>query len=98
MVPCSKQAPYETDLRVPLSWVGPGIKPGTKLRMSSSNVDFLPTWLELAGVAIPDAVDGRSLAKVLVTEPNSAVQHATAEEHAAALAGWRTEVIAEYLR
>jgi extracellular sulfatase Sulf len=97
-VPCSKQQPYDTDLRVPLSWAGPGIKPGTILKTPSSNVDFLPTWLDLAGIPIPSVVDGKSLAPLLVTEPNSVYEPRSEAEQASVKAGWRTAIIAEYLR
>lgn len=96
-VPCSKQQPYDTDLRVPLSWRGPGIKAGTKLSIPSSNVDFLPTMLDLAGVAKPSVVDGKSVAPLMVTEPNPFYEPRAAETRESVRAGWRSGIIAEYL-
>jgi arylsulfatase A-like enzyme len=90
--------PYDTDLRVPLSWVGPGIKAGTKLDTPSSNVDFFPTWLELAGIPVPSVVDGKSLAPLLVTEPNPVYGPRSAAERDTVRAGWRTAILSEYLR
>lgn len=56
-----KNTPFEEDIRVPLVWRGPGIAAGSKSDALVVNVDLLPTFLELAGVAIPGFVEGRSL-------------------------------------
>ena len=62
--PCP--AADETDVRVPFFARGPGIAPGTKLPQLISNVDLAPTLCDLAGVAPPTLMDGRSLAPLLV--------------------------------
>ena len=58
---------YETTLRVPLLFRGPGITPGTRVQATARSIDLLPTLLELVGVAPPPAArrPGRSLAAVL---------------------------------
>ncbi len=57
---------YDTDVRVPMRIVGPGIAPGSTLGLIGSHVDLAPTWLALAGLSTPAAMDGRSLAGALL--------------------------------
>lgn len=57
---------YDTDVRLPMRVVGPGIAQGITLGMVGSHVDLAPTWLELAGLSIPDEMDGRSLVGGLI--------------------------------
>jgi arylsulfatase A-like enzyme len=65
-----KRFMYEPSLRVPLLVRGPGVaKPGTTSACFALNVDFAPTFLELAGVGIPADVQGRSLLPLLRGEP-----------------------------
>lgn len=53
---------YEEVLRVPLFFRLPGgIAAGTRIDTRVSNIDLYPTVLDLAGVPIPDGLDGRSL-------------------------------------
>ena len=52
---------YDTDIRVPMRVIGPGIQANTKLGMVGSHVDLAPTWLELAGLDVPADMDGHSL-------------------------------------
>lgn len=61
-----KRFMYEESLRMPLlvSWPG-RIKPGALDSNMVLNVDFAPTLLELAGVAVPGEMQGRSLAPLL---------------------------------
>jgi arylsulfatase A-like enzyme len=43
-------------------WRGPGgFEGGRNLDALVSNIDYLPTWLDLAGLDVPEAVHGRSL-------------------------------------
>lgn len=59
---------YEGGIRVPLLVRGPGIKPGSTATNAMSSVDYLPTILELAGLAAPkpeENVDGIALASLL---------------------------------
>lgn len=60
---------YEESLSTPLMVRWPGVtKPGTINHDMVSNVDFAETFLEAAGVAIPDDMQGRSLVPVLKGE------------------------------
>lgn len=60
----SKVVPYDESSRVPMLMYIPGHdNSGKKLRSSAltGNTDFLPTMLELAGVEVPEGIDGKSL-------------------------------------
>lgn len=59
-LPSGKGTPYEEDIRVPLMIRGPGIAPGTQIENMTANIDLAPTIAEIAGVTVPDFVDGRS--------------------------------------
>ncbi|WP_306215969.1 sulfatase family protein [Actinoplanes sp. RD1] len=60
-----KQTAYETDIHVPLVVAGPGVRRGATVALPAQNVDLRPTFDELAGVAVPAEVDGRSLVPLL---------------------------------
>lgn len=60
-----KNTPFEEDIHVPLLFRGPGIKPGLSIDRLTSNIDFAPTFADLAGIQPPDFVDGRSLIPLL---------------------------------
>jgi arylsulfatase A-like enzyme len=68
-LPIGKRTLYEEDIRVPLIVRGPGVPPGAVLPHIVGNVDLAPTFAELAGVAVPDFVDGRSFASLLLPDP-----------------------------
>lgn len=60
----SKVIPYEESSRAPLMMYLPGHKnSGKQLRSGAltGNTDFYPTLLELAGLDVPEGIDGRSL-------------------------------------
>ncbi|MBX7160889.1 MAG: sulfatase [Acidimicrobiia bacterium] len=59
-----KMAPYEESLRVPFVVAGPGVAHATDDHPVLLT-DVAPTLLDLAGVAIPGHVDGRSFAHLL---------------------------------
>jgi arylsulfatase A-like enzyme len=61
----TKGAPYEEVTRMALFLRGPGVPAGLKLNHLAANIDIAPTIAELAGVAVPADVDGRSLAPLL---------------------------------
>lgn len=84
----SKQHPYETDIHVPFYVRGPGIKGGSVRPEMVSNVDLLPTMLELAGAEIPAFADGRSLVSLL---------HGDNVAAPAASPAWRQHLLIEYL-
>ena len=61
-----KRFMYEESLRMPFLVRWPGvIKPGTHSDAMALNVDFAPTFLEAAGLAVPAGMQGRSLVPVL---------------------------------
>lgn len=63
--PDGKNAAYEESIRVPLFVRGPGTPAGRNLEHLAVNIDFAPTFAELAGVRSPDWVDGTSLVPLL---------------------------------
>ncbi len=77
-----KGVSYEECIRVPLSVRGPGVPAGRELAHPVLNIDLAPTLAQLAGVSIPDRVDGRSLAPLLGSSPPS-------------LESWRTDFLVE---
>lgn len=56
---------YESSVRVPMLYRGPGIKPGKVSDAVIDNATVTPTLLELAGLPIPAGVQGQSLAGLL---------------------------------
>ena len=60
-----KRFMYEPGLRVPLIARGPGIVAGSTPGRFVANIDLAPTFLGLAGVAIPESMQGRSLVPLL---------------------------------
>jgi arylsulfatase A-like enzyme len=76
-----KRFMYEPGLRVPLMARGPGITPGIAPDQFVANVDLAPTILDLAGVSIPQSMQGRSIVPLLRGEPP---------------ADWRTSVYYRY--
>ncbi|XP_065835634.1 N-acetylglucosamine-6-sulfatase-like [Oscarella lobularis] len=77
-----KRQPYDEDIRVPLIVRGPGVSKNATTDMIALNIDLLPTFLDLAGAAIPEDVDGQSLKNVLMNEQK-------ADE-------WRSDFLVEY--
>lgn len=60
-----KRFMYEESLRTPLLVAWPGhIKPGSVCRRLVQNIDYAPTFLDLAGVDKPKELPGRSLLPV----------------------------------
>jgi N-acetylglucosamine-6-sulfatase len=60
-----KRRPYEESIKEPLIVRGPGIGPSSTTEKIGLNIDFMPTFLDWAGVSAPSYVDGRSLRSVL---------------------------------
>lgn len=61
-----KRFMYEECLRTPLLVRWPGVvKPGTVQNAMALNIDFAPTFLEIAGADIPADMQGRSLMPLL---------------------------------
>jgi arylsulfatase A-like enzyme len=61
---------YDTDLKVPMRIVGPGVVAGAASPYVGSHADLAPTWLGLAGINTPDEMDGRSMVRHIV-DPTS---------------------------
>ena len=91
-IPDEKMMPYETDIRVPFFAMGPKIRPGTLLNEMISNIDIGPTLCDLAGLAIPTIMDGRSLVPLL-TSSNGVERE---EAHGALDRPWRTHFMTEF--
>ncbi len=64
-----KRFMYEPGLRVPLIARGPGIVANSTPDQFVANIDLAPTFLDLAGLAVPDSMQGRSLAPILRGQP-----------------------------
>lgn len=60
-----KQNLYEHTWRVPFIVNGPGIKAGTRVEGNIYLLDALPTLCDLAGIGIPETVQGKSFKSVL---------------------------------
>jgi arylsulfatase A-like enzyme len=56
-----KASPYDTDVRVPLVMVGPGLPAGRHVSALAANIDLAPTFRAMAGLGPSPTVDGRSL-------------------------------------
>lgn len=76
---------YEEDIRVPAFVRGPGMPAKARREHFALNIDWGPTFAELAGLEPPPGVDGRSLAPLLRRD-NSAT------------AGWRQDFLVEIYR
>lgn len=60
-----KHTNYEQATRIPLLVAAPGVTTGTRTTALVETVDLYPTLCELAGVATPSGLDGRSFAATL---------------------------------
>jgi arylsulfatase A-like enzyme len=63
-----KRFMYEPGLRTPLIARGPGIKNGIVPESMVANIDLAPTMLDIAGVSIPDSMQGKSFKPLLAGE------------------------------
>jgi len=63
--------PYEDLLRVTLIACGPGVARGRVVAEPVSTLDLAPTFYEYAEIAAPDALQGRSLKKLLGGQPET---------------------------
>ena len=59
--PGKQNAPFDTDINVPLVVVGPGVQAGAVRDEITQNIDLTPTFVDLAGGQGPARPDGRSL-------------------------------------
>lgn len=74
--PRCKSNLYDMGVRVPLAirW-GDKMKTGREVADFVSFVDFAPTFLELAGVEIPDVVSGKSLLPIIKSKKSGWVEN-----------------------
>ncbi len=80
-----KTNPFEGSAHVPLVVHVPGISYDGTRQQPVSIIDLMPTFLDLAGVTIPDTVEGRSLAPLL-DDSEATWREFVHGEHAA---GWQ---------
>jgi len=79
---CShKMQVYDHGARVPALIRGPGIAPGMQLSAITAMADVAPTLIELAGGTAPLAMDGRSLAPLLLGKAASQARDFTLIEY-----------------
>jgi arylsulfatase A-like enzyme len=60
-----KRSPHDASIRVPVVLSGPGFDGGGQVREMVSLVDLPPTLLDAAGLAVPEAMQGRSVVPLL---------------------------------
>jgi arylsulfatase len=60
-----KGLPYDSVLRVPMIWAGPGIQSDHTIDSVESTLDITPTVLDIAGIPEPEAMQGTSLKTIL---------------------------------
>ncbi len=71
-----KQNPYESSMRVPLIFKGPGIPKGKRVNGYVYLNDIYPTLCNLAGIHTPATVEGNSLADAFGKSPFKGRSHA----------------------
>ncbi len=67
---------------MPLLVSGPGVPAGVTVELITANVDFAPTFAEIAGIKTPQFVDGRSLVPFLSGTTPPTWRQALLLEHA----------------
>ena len=70
-----KQSLFEPSARAPMIIAGPGVSKGRASSRTVEFIDLYPTLGDLAGIAAPTALEGRSLTPLL-RNPNAAWNHA----------------------
>jgi choline-sulfatase len=60
-----KSKPWQPSIGVPMVLAGPGVQPGMVHRGPATNLDLTATFLDCAGVTVPDTMDSRSLMPLL---------------------------------
>lgn len=67
----SKQKLYEESVAVPLVIAAPGTTPAVDQRHLVGGIDILPTFLDYAGIAAPESLEGRSLKPLVEGRPTA---------------------------
>jgi arylsulfatase A-like enzyme len=75
---------FDTDIRVPLIVIGPGVHAHSTTNAITENIDLAPTFEQIAGIPQQRWRDGRSLLGIL--------------DHGHAPSSWRSRVLVEYWR
>ncbi|VDK80876.1 unnamed protein product [Litomosoides sigmodontis] len=89
-----KNMPYEFDIRVPYFIRGPGFPKNITIREPVMNVDIAPTILDIAGIAVPRHMDGRSLVQ-LVRQYDKQKRARNKETRKTKVFKWRDTVLIE---
>ncbi|MGH3470457.1 MAG: sulfatase family protein [Nocardioidaceae bacterium] len=76
-----KQTAFDTDIRVPLIVVGPGVRAGSTIPDLAENIDLAPTFETMAGLTPPVTMDGHSLTPLLAGAHPSRWRSAVLIEH-----------------
>ena len=58
--PWNKYSAHDSSIRVPLAVQGPGFNRSLVIRQLTSHVDFAPTLLDMAGIPVPETMQGHS--------------------------------------
>lgn len=72
---------YESSARVPLVIAGPGVGRGVRLDQPASLVDIFPTLMDMAGIPLPQKLDGGSLVPELRGEKSKRPNWVLSEYH-----------------
>jgi N-sulfoglucosamine sulfohydrolase len=85
-----KTYPYEFGLRVPFLVRWPGkTEPGSRTRALASFVDLMPTFLDAAGIEIPDYLPGRSLVPVFTGQASQGARRYVYSAYNSHTAEWK---------
>jgi arylsulfatase A-like enzyme len=60
-----KRSPHDSSIHIPLVIEGPGFNRGLQIPELVSQVDYMPTLLEAAGLPVPPSAQGRSILPLL---------------------------------
>lgn len=60
-----KQNLYDHSIRIPLLLMGPEVTEGKQVNSLTCQMDIFPTLCELAGISVPETVDGKSLVPLI---------------------------------
>jgi N-acetylglucosamine-6-sulfatase len=76
-----KQTAFDSDIKVPLIVIGPGVPAGAVVDDLVENIDLCPTFAEIGGATAPPTVEGHSLAAFLTTGTVTDWRQAALVEH-----------------
>jgi len=76
-----KMTPFDTDIKVPLIVVGPGVAGNQVLTEIAENIDLCPTFTDLGGAQGPTRPDGRSLVPLLLGASDPGWRQSALIEH-----------------